>query len=121
MERVSFSHAVPDLFNDCAPVGSRELIWGQVVIQLVLSLPSSRRKLKEEMGKLREQFRAKIDPSSYPKGVVLRSSKVLPEQGRSREWLEEEWKGLKGIETGDAVEGRVSGTVYHVSGISPSP
>lgn len=38
----------------------------------------------------------------------------LPEKGRDRAWLEEEWKNLKALERGDVDSGRVSGTVYHV-------
>jgi sphinganine-1-phosphate aldolase len=40
----------------------------------------------------------------------------LPQHGRSREWLENEWKGLKALEKGHVEEGKISGTVYHVSG-----
>ncbi|RXK38082.1 sphinganine-1-phosphate aldolase [Tremella mesenterica] len=37
----------------------------------------------------------------------------LPEHGRSREWLEEEWTSLKRLQREHATDGRISGTVYH--------
>ncbi|ORX35330.1 putative sphinganine-1-phosphate aldolase [Kockovaella imperatae] len=82
-------------------------------IKLILSLPSSKRKLNQEMGDLRTKFRKSIDPAHYPNGVKLRSGRELPKHGRSLEWLQEEWRGLKGIEKTDVDEGKVSGTVYH--------
>lgn len=39
----------------------------------------------------------------------------MPESGKGKQWLEEEFRNLKSLERGDVDGGRVSGTVYHVS------
>jgi hypothetical protein len=81
----------------------------------MLALPSSKAKLKAEMGKTRSQLRQKVHPASYPDGINLTVVKTLPTEGKSREWLEEEWKSMKRLQGDDVGSGRVSGTVYHVS------
>jgi len=81
----------------------------------MLSLPSARRKIAEEMGKTRAQLRSKILQKQLPDGVTLTETRTLPEEGRSREWLEGEWANLRKLEKGDVTDGKVSGTVYHVS------
>ncbi|RSH94860.1 hypothetical protein EHS25_004666 [Saitozyma podzolica] len=83
------------------------------VVGILLSLPSSRKKISSELAKTRQQIKDKLAPASYPDGVRLTVVKSLPEKGHDRAWLEEEWKGLKGLEKGDVNSGRVSGTVYH--------
>lgn len=85
------------------------------IVRIMLSLPSSRRQIASELGKTRAELKAKLAPTSYPEGINLTPTRVLPERGRDRAWLEEEWKGLKALERGDVGSGRVSGTVYHVS------
>lgn len=87
----------------------------QLVFRLLLSLPSSKAKIASELSKTREQIRSKLAPITYPDGVKLTSVRSLPEHGRDREWLQEEWRNLKKLERGDVDQGRVSGTVYHVS------
>ena len=84
------------------------------MFQLLLKLPSSRAKISSELAKTKEQIRTKLAPTTYPDGVRLTRVRTLPENGRSRAWLEEEWRNLKLLEKGDVNEGRVSGTVYHV-------
>jgi sphinganine-1-phosphate aldolase len=80
----------------------------------MLSLPSSKAKIASEMAKTRAQLREKILSRNLPDGVALTTTKTLPEQGRSREWLENEWANLRKLDGGPVVNGQVSGTVYHV-------
>lgn len=87
----------------------------QVVIRLMLSLPSSKKKIAEEMSKTRLQLREKIITRSPPDGAALTTTRTMPEEGRSREWLEQEWSNLSKLETSDVKDGQVSGTVYHAS------
>jgi sphinganine-1-phosphate aldolase len=87
----------------------------QMVFAIILSLPSSRRKIASELGKTRAELKAKLAPTVYPDGISLTPARVMPQKGRDRGWLEEEWKGMKRLERGDVDSGRVSGTVYHVS------
>jgi sphinganine-1-phosphate aldolase len=88
----------------------------QLVIKILLSLPSSKLQLAKELGEARSGLRSKLAPTTYPDGIELTSVRKLPEHGRSREWLENEWKGLKALEKGHVEDGKISGTVYHVSG-----
>jgi len=81
----------------------------------MLSMPSSKKKIAEEMSKTRSQLREKILKKQLPDGVTLTETRTIPEEGRSREWLESEWANLKKLEKSDVYDGRVSGTVYHVS------
>lgn len=81
---------------------------------MLLSLPSSKKQIHSEISKIRTQLKDKLAPSTYPEGINLTVTRTLPEKGRSRDWLEEEWKNLKKLEKGDVDNGRVSGTVYHV-------
>ena len=83
------------------------------MIRLLLSLPSSQAKVSSELSKTRSIIRSKITPPSYPDGVHLTSVRTLPEHGRDKQWLGEEWRNMKLLERGDADDGRVSGTVYH--------
>ncbi|CAD6579639.1 MAG: hypothetical protein TREMPRED_002534, partial [Tremellales sp. Tagirdzhanova-0007] len=76
------------------------------VFQLLLKLPSSRAKISSELAKTKEQIRTKLAPTTYPDGVRLTRVRTLPENGRSRAWLEEEWRNLKLLEKGDVNEGR---------------
>ena len=89
----------------------------QLVIRILLALPSSRAKISSELSKAREQIRSKLI-TAHPDGVRLTAVRSLPEKGRDRAWLEEEWRNLKLLERGDVGEGRVSGTVYHVGDFS---
>ena len=86
----------------------------------MLSLPSSKKKIAEEMSKTRSQLREKILKKQLPDGVHLTETRSLPEEGRSREWLESEWANLRKLEKSDVYDGRVSGTVYHVRWLLPS-
>ena len=86
----------------------------QVVVRLMLALPSSQRQITSELAKARSDLVNKLAPSQYPDGIVLHRTRTMPESGKSREWLEEEWRNLKLLERGDVDGGRVSGTVYHV-------
>lgn len=90
----------------------------QQVVRLLLSLPSSRLKMATELGQAREQVRSTLTPKVYPNGAHLTTVKTLPEKGKGKEWLEEEWRNMKLLDKGDVSDGRVSGTVYHVSGLS---
>ncbi|WVQ62492.1 uncharacterized protein L199_000632 [Kwoniella botswanensis] len=83
------------------------------IVRLMLSLPSSKAKLQLELGKAQSEIREKLVPSKYPDGVTLTTVRKLPEQGRSKDWLEGEWTNLKKLERGDVDAGRVSGAVYH--------
>lgn len=87
----------------------------------MLSLPSSQRQIKSELGKARSDLVAKLAPTTYPDGITLHRIRTMPESGKSREWLEEEWRNLKLLERGDVDGGRVSGTVYHVRVNSGEP
>ncbi len=90
-------------------------LYDQLVVHIMLSLPSSRRQIASELGRTRAELKAKLAPTSYPNAANLVPTRVLPEKGRDRAWLEDQWKGLKALEKGDVDNGRVSGTVYHVS------
>nr|XP_019014579.1 sphinganine-1-phosphate aldolase [Kwoniella pini CBS 10737]OCF53360.1 sphinganine-1-phosphate aldolase [Kwoniella pini CBS 10737] len=83
------------------------------VVRIMLSLPSSKKQLRLELGKTQAEIREKLVPSRYPDGVKLTAVRKLPEQGRSKDWLESEWDNLKKLERGDVNAGRVSGAVYH--------
>lgn len=87
----------------------------QIVVAIMLSLPSSRRQISSELAKTRAELKAKLAPTTFPNGITLTPTRVMPQKGRDRGWLEEEWKGMKKLERGDVDSGRVSGTVYHVS------
>jgi hypothetical protein len=93
----------------------------QFFIGQFLSLPFVASKVEAELSDLRADLSAKVAPKVFPAGINLTTVRTLPEKGRSREWLEEEWKNLKMLERGDVDNGRVSGTVYHVSSQLPSP
>jgi len=80
-------------------------------IKIILSLPSSRAKLKSELTKTKLQLRDKIAPSKFP-GVDLRGTRIIPDHGRDKEWMTTELEGLRSL--GQSVEGgKISGTVYH--------
>lgn len=80
----------------------------------MLALPSSQRQITSELAKARSDLVNKLASSQYPDGITLHRTRTMPESGKSREWLEEEWRNLKLLERGDVDGGRVSGTVYHV-------
>ncbi|WWC58330.1 uncharacterized protein I303_100870 [Kwoniella dejecticola CBS 10117] len=84
-----------------------------IVVRIMLSLPSSKAQLRLELGKTQAEIREKLVPRNYPDGVTLTTVRKLPEQGRSKDWLESEWDNLKKLERGDVDAGRVSGAVYH--------
>ncbi|WRT63911.1 uncharacterized protein IL334_000837 [Kwoniella shivajii] len=88
-------------------------IMQSFVVRIMLSLPSSKKQLRLELGKAASELREKLAPSKYPDGITLTTVRKLPEQGRSRDWLESEWSNLKKLERGDVDAGRVSGAVYH--------
>lgn len=71
-------------------------------------------KVESELSDLRKDLSAKVAPKTFPDGINLTTVRTLPEQGRGKQWLEDEWKNLKMLERGDVDSGRVSGTVYHV-------
>ncbi|KAK4688526.1 sphinganine-1-phosphate aldolase, partial [Tremellales sp. Uapishka_1] len=104
----SVGHLVPHAFQHVLLA-----LHAQIVVGIMLSLPSSKVQLAKELASTRAQLKAKLAPSIYPNGIILTKVTALPEKGRDRQWLEEEWKGLKGLERGDVDDGRVSGTVYH--------
>lgn len=72
-------------------------------------------KVESELSDLRKDLSAKVAPKTFPDGINLTTVRTLPEQGRNKQWLEEEWKNMKMLERGDVDNGRVSGCVYHVS------
>jgi sphinganine-1-phosphate aldolase len=78
-------------------------------------LPFVASKVESELSDLRKDLSAKVAPKTFPDGITLTTVRTLPEQGRNKQWLENEWKNLKMLERGDVDSGRVSGTVYHVS------
>ncbi|WWC86025.1 uncharacterized protein L201_000896 [Kwoniella dendrophila CBS 6074] len=84
-----------------------------VIVRIMLSLPSSKAQLQLELSKTQTEIREKLAPTKYPDGVTLTTVRKLPEQGRSKDWLESEWTNLKKLERGDVENGRVSGAVYH--------
>lgn len=71
-------------------------------------------KVQSELSDLRKDLSAKVAPKTFPDGINLTTVRTLPEQGRNKQWLEEEWRNLKMLEKGDVDNGRVSGAVYHV-------
>ena len=71
-------------------------------------------KVESELSDLRKDLSAKVAPKTFPDGINLTTVRTLPEQGRNKQWLENEWKNLKMLERGDVDSGRVSGCVYHV-------
>lgn len=86
-----------------------------MIFAVILSLPSSRRQIASELGKTRAELKSKLAPTTYPDGITLTPTRIMPQKGRDRGWLDEEFKGMKRLERGDVDSGRVSGTVYHVS------
>jgi len=96
------------------------MLASQLVIRMMLSLPSSQKKITSELAKTKQQLRLKLAPSVYPSGVTITTVKSIPDQGRDKAWLAEEFRNLKLLEKNDVGEGRVSGTVYHVR-LPPKP
>jgi hypothetical protein len=92
----------------------RSVLTIQFFIGRFLALPFVASKVESELSDLRKDLSAKVAPKTFPDGINLTSVRTLPEQGRNRQWLEDEWKNLKMLERGDVDSGRVSGTVYHV-------
>lgn len=86
----------------------------QYLIGIFLRLPFVSSKVTSELADLRRDLSAKVAPKTFPDGINLTTVRSLPEKGRSKAWLEEEWNNLKKLERGDVDSGRVSGTVYHV-------
>ena len=107
----------PGCEMDCGVLWSTlvDIDFDQMAVRLMLSLPSSRAKIASEMAKTRTQLREKLVPTTYPSGITLTKTRSIPEQGRDRAWMENEWRNLKNLEGGNVVAGQVSGTVYHVS------
>ena len=85
----------------------------QLVIGLLLRLPSSKLKIATELGEARRGLEAKLVPHTLPTGSSYHNA--LPKEGKTPEWLKEEMDRLLSMEKGDVKEGRVSGAVYHVS------
>lgn len=83
----------------------------QIVVQILLSLPSSRLKLSRELGSAQTMLQTKLAPPQLSSGATYESS--LPTQGYSISHLDSELDMLKGLEKGDVTAGRVSGAVYH--------
>jgi sphinganine-1-phosphate aldolase len=86
----------------------------QFFVGRFLALPFVASKVEAELSDLRNDLSAKVAPKVFPDGISLTTVRTLPEKGRNREWLEDEWKNLKMLEKGDVDNGRVSGAVYHV-------
>lgn len=89
----------------------------QVVVSLLLRLPSSRAKLTTELAQTRRQLELKLVPlaESLPEGVSYQAT--LPLEGKSKDWLIDQMERLQKMEKNDVKEGRVSGAVYHVSSL----
>jgi sphinganine-1-phosphate aldolase len=85
----------------------------QLVVGLLLRLPSSKAKIASELGDARRGLEAKLVPETLPEGSTY--IRALPKEGKTPEWLKEEMDRLLSMEKGDVKEGRVSGAVYHVS------
>ncbi|EJT51306.1 sphinganine-1-phosphate aldolase [Trichosporon asahii var. asahii CBS 2479] len=83
------------------------------VVRLALSLPSSQRQIKEQLGEVRKQLVQKLAPREFPEGVDLTICRELPANGRDIEWLRKEWTNMDKLNRGDVEKGRVSGAVYH--------
>ena len=86
-------------------------------VKLFLILPPVAKKVDSELAEVRAELVAKWSPAAYPDGVQITQVRSLPAQGRSRDWLQAEFNGMKALEKGDVGSGRVSGTVYHVSAL----
>lgn len=93
---------------------SKYQLTEQYFIGIFLRLPFVSGKVASELADLRKDLSAKVAPKTFADGISLTTVRTLPEKGRDRAWLEEEWKNLKLLERGDVDNGRVSGTVYHV-------
>jgi sphinganine-1-phosphate aldolase len=69
--------------------------------------------MQSELSKTRIELRDKIAPSVYARGADLSHTRLIPEHGRGKEWLEKELEGMKKL--GEGVEGdKISGAIYHV-------
>lgn len=86
----------------------------QILVGVFLRLPFVSSKVASELAVLRKDLSAKVAPKTFPDGIQVTTVRTLPEKGRNKAWLEEEWRNLKKMERGDVDSGRVSGTVYHV-------
>lgn len=86
----------------------------QLVVRIMLKLPSARAEVTRELAKTRVDLQQKIAPKVYPPGVDLADSRAIPEHGHDIEWLRNQWTNLHKLERGDLESGRVSGAVYHV-------
>lgn len=87
----------------------------QLIVRLMLRLPSARAEVTKELAKTREDLKSKIAPTEYPAGIELENSRSIPEHGHDVEWLRGQWTNMHKLERGDLESGRVSGAVYHVS------
>lgn len=86
----------------------------QLVVRIMLRLPSARVEVAKELAKTRVDLQQKIAPREYPEGVELANSREIPEHGHDIEWLRNQWQNLHKLDRGDLLAGRVSGAVYHV-------
>lgn len=116
IQSVSFS-----LFTNYCPcyeprIYDASRTYTQYFINIFISLPFVSAKVASELSAVHKELSTKLAPKSYPSEYGITTVKTLPANGRSREWLENEWKGLKRLEKSDVADGRVSGAVYHVSG-----
>ena len=92
-----------------------DLIFGlQLAIRVFLSLPMAKSRIDREIGELRSKLVSDVVDKPQAR-AGLASLTCLPPHGHSREWLVKQWTAMRGMEARDEVEGKVSGTVYHVS------
>ena len=85
----------------------------QQVIQLVLRLPSMRKKVTQEMDKAKLDIEKKL----VPQGPGVSRHLFLPHDGKTLEWILEEMKVMD-TEMGGEVDvwkqGKLSGAVYRM-------
>ncbi|KAF9236341.1 pyridoxal phosphate-dependent transferase [Melanogaster broomeanus] len=87
-------------------------LWlSKQALLLAIKLPSAQKKIKQEMGKVRQDIEDKL----VPKGTEVSRHLSLPLEGKSVEWILAEMAKMDG-ELGpnaDWRHGKLSGAVYH--------